>query len=84
MKETTIDSKRIASWVNERGLQDIAAFLVDAVRPFGLIAAQTAYFLEPLIGGQNGLLRELANILSDEDQMETLLGQLNQEREDHD
>jgi hypothetical protein len=84
MKETTIDSKRIARWVNERGLQDIAAFLVDAVRPFGLIAAQGAYFLEPLVGGQNGLLRELANLLSDEDQMETLLGQLNQEREDHD
>jgi hypothetical protein len=84
MKETTIDSKRIARWVNERGLQDIAAFLVDAVRPFGLLAAQTVYFFEPLVGGRNGLLHELANILSDSDQMDTLLDQMNQERKDHD
>ena len=83
MKEHSIDSKRIARWVNERGLQDIVVFLVDVARPFGDLAAQTAYFLEPLLGGQNGLLRDLAVLLEDSDQMETFLDQLNKETEDH-
>ena len=83
MKDESIDSKRIARWVNERGLQDIAAFLLDVARPFGLLAAQTAYFLEPLIGVHKGLIRELAELMGDPDQMETLLDQLNQEKDNH-
>jgi hypothetical protein len=39
--------------------------------------------LEPLIGDQNGLLREIVAILEDPDQKEALMEQLNQGREDH-
>jgi hypothetical protein len=83
MKGHSIDSKRIARWINQRGLQDIVAFLVDVAQPFSVLAAQTAYFLEPLIGDQNGLLREIVAILEDPDQKEALMEQLNQGREDH-
>jgi hypothetical protein len=83
MKEHSIDSKRIARWVNERGLQDIVAFLVDVARPFGVFAAQTAYFIEPLLGRQDGLIRDLAVLLGDTDQMDTFLDQLNKETDNH-
>jgi predicted PurR-regulated permease PerM len=77
MKDQSIDSKRIARWINERGLQDIAAFLLVLVRPFGIFIAQTTYFLEPLLGGRNAVIRDFTIILEDSEQMEELLDQLN-------
>jgi hypothetical protein len=76
MKDNAIDSKRIASWFNEKGLQDIAAFLLDVAKPFGIFAAQTAYFLEPMIGGQSGWVQELAQFFEDPTQMDELMEQL--------
>lgn len=76
MKDHSIDSKRIARWINERGLQDIAAFLLTVARPFGIFVAQTAYFIEPVFGDQNGIFREIAAILEDPDQMQELMDQL--------
>jgi hypothetical protein len=83
MKEHSIDSKSIARWIDERGLQDIAAFLVDVARPFGVFAAQTAYLIEPLVGNHHNWLRDLAALLEDSDQMQELMDQLNREKEDH-
>lgn len=83
MKDNLINSKRIARWFNERGLQDIAAFLVDVVRPFSVFAAQTAYFIEPILGGHNGLIRDLAQFLEDPDQMDELIDQLYEDVEDN-
>jgi hypothetical protein len=83
MKDNLIDSRRIASWFNERGLQDIAAFLVDVMRPFSVFAAQTAYFVEPILGGRNTLFRDLAQFLEDPDQMDELLDQLYKEVENN-
>ena len=83
MKEHSIDSKRIARWIDERGLQDIVAFLVDVARPFGVFAAQTAYLIEPLVGGQHDWLRDLAALLEDPDQMQALMDHLDKETEDH-
>ncbi len=78
MKDHSIESKRIARWINERGLQDIAAFLLDVARPFGIFIAQTTYFLEPLMGHQNEFIRNLAAILEDSDQMEELMDQIDE------
>jgi hypothetical protein len=83
MKEHSIDSKRIARWIDERGLQDIVAFLVDMIRPFGVFAAQTAYLIEPLVGTQNDWLRDLAALLEDPDQLDAMMDQLDKEIEDH-
>ena len=83
MKEHSIDSKRIARWINERGLQDIVAFLGDVTRPFGVFAAQTAYLIEPLIGGYHEWLRDIAALLEDPDQMQALMDQLDKGSEDH-
>jgi hypothetical protein len=83
MKEHSIDSKRIARWIDERGLQDIVAFLVDMIRPFGVFAAQTAYLIEPLIGTQNDWIRDLAALLEDPDQLDAMMDQLDKEKEDH-
>jgi hypothetical protein len=83
MKEHSIDSKRIARWIDERGLQDIVAFLVDVARPFGVFAAQTAYLIEPLFGGQHDWLRDFAALLEDPDQMRALMDHLDKETEDH-
>jgi hypothetical protein len=83
MKDNAIDSKRIASWFNERGLQDIAAFLLDVAKPFGVLAAQTAYLIEPIFGGHRGLMHDLAQFLEDPDQMDELMDQLYREEDKH-
>jgi len=83
MEDRVIDSKRIARWFNERGLQDIAAFLLDVGRPFGVFAAQAAYLIEPIFGSHQGILRDFAAFLEDPDQVESLMEQLGKEGEDH-
>jgi hypothetical protein len=83
MKEHSIDSKRIARWIGETGLQDIVAFLLDVARPFGVFIAQTAYIIEPVIGGHHDLLRDFAALLEDPDHMQELMDQLDTEKEAH-
>jgi hypothetical protein len=83
MKDRTVGSKQIARWINERGLQDIVAFLLDVGRPFGIFAAQAAYLIEPIFGSHQGLLRDLAAFLEDPDQVEGLIKQLGKDVEDH-
>ena len=83
MKDKSINTRQIARWLNDQGLQGIAAFLLEVGKPFGVLAAQAAYIAEPFFGGQRGLFRDLARFLEDPEQIEALMDQLHKEvRED--
>jgi hypothetical protein len=76
MEDQSIEPRQIARWLNNRGLQGIAAFLLELGRPFGFFAAQAAYIAEPFFGGQRGLFRDLARLLEDPEQMDQLMDHL--------
>lgn len=79
MMEAALDSKRIAEWLRNRNLSEIVAFILDATGPLNALGAQAAYLAAPLMGGQKGVLHELACILEDPCQVRMLIGELKQE-----
>lgn len=76
MTNEAVDSKRIADWLRERNLNEIAAFFIEATKPLNSLGAQAAYLVAPLVGGQNGPLHDLACILEDPDQVSNFVGHL--------
>jgi hypothetical protein len=76
MEDQSIEPRQIARWLNNQGLQGIAAFLLELGRPFGFFAAQAAYIAEPFFGGQRGLFLDLARLLEDPEQMDQLMDHL--------
>ena len=75
MKDQPNKTRQIASWLNDQGLQGVAAFLLEVGRPFSILGAQAAYIVEPLFGSQRGLFQDLARILEDPEQIDALMDQ---------
>jgi hypothetical protein len=84
MEDQSIDSRQIARWLNDQGLQGIAAFLLELGRPFGVLAAQAAYLAEPFFGKQKGMFRDLGRILEDPVQLDAIMFHLESEGEELD
>ena len=82
MEDQSINTNQIARWLNDQGLQGIAAFLLEVGRPFSVLGAQVAYIAEPLFGGQRKLFQDLAQFLEDPEQIDALIDQLNHEVSD--
>ncbi len=72
-------SDEIFDWLVYRGLEEPAAILLDIARPLMPLGAQAVYLVEPLIGSRGGLMRELARLLEDEEEVQALAERLRQE-----
>jgi hypothetical protein len=55
-----------ADFLRQRGLQDVAIWLLEAGGPLALIGAQVLYIGQPFM--RNGHLNALANLLEDYDE----------------
>jgi hypothetical protein len=84
MKEQPINTRKIARWLNNQGLQGIAAFLLEVGKPFSVLGAQAAYIAEPLFGGRRKLFQDFARFLEDSEQIDTFMDQLNEEVSERD
>jgi len=84
MKDQPIKTRQIARWLNNQGLQGVAAFLLEVGRPFSVLGAQAAYIVEPLFGSRKGLFQDLARLLEDPEQIDALMDQLNNRERDSD
>ena len=76
MKDQPIDTRQIARWLNNQGLQGVVAFLLEVGRPFSILGAQAAYIVEPLFGSRRGLFQDLGRFLEDPEQIDVLMDQL--------
>lgn len=76
---TLSEPDRIANWLRMKGLQDIAAFILDAAGPFRYLGAQAMYVLEPFVGAGENFAHDLAVVLEDGDKVEALLVKLREE-----
>lgn len=68
--------QRLVASMRRQGLSDFAALLVEAGQPLAPLGAQLSYLVEPLLGGPNGPLREVGQLLEDPKQLEQLVQQL--------
>jgi hypothetical protein len=75
--ETSTD--RIAHWLHRAGLNEPAAFLLDAAGPLLPFGAQVAFLLNPLFGGAKNSLNDLAQMLEDPSQVSLLVDNLRSE-----
>ena len=82
MEDQSINTKQIARWINNQGLQGIVAFLLEVGRPFSVLGAQVAYIAQPLFGRQGKLFQDLARFLEDPEQIDALMDQLTNEMSD--
>jgi hypothetical protein len=72
---------KIADLVVQLGLQDVVEFALQFGGPFHYLAAQAVYLMEPLAGGSRSIARDLGRILEDNDEIEALLDQIRNKRE---
>lgn len=70
----------LASGLVQRGLGVPAVFLLEAMKPFSLVAEQTLLVTTPLAGlcGQHRLFGQLAHLFGDRQRMEDLALQVEQ------
>ncbi len=73
------DSEEILAWLERMGLEEPAAALLEAGRPLAVLAAQATYLLEPFVGNGGGLMRKLAALLEDDEQLTALTDKLRKE-----
>jgi hypothetical protein len=73
---TLSEADRIADFLRRKGLQDIAAFVLDMAGPFRYLGAQAMYVLEPFIDGGANIAHDLAIVLEDRKKVEALLVKL--------
>lgn len=76
MMRTLSEADRIADYLRRKGLQDIAAFVLDMSGPFSYLGAQAMYMLEPFIDGGANFAHDLAVVLEDRKNVEALLVKL--------
>jgi hypothetical protein len=72
---------RVARWLHRAGLNEPAAFLLEAVGPLLLFGAQVAYLFEPLFGSVQNPLHDLASTLEDPAEISLLVENLRSEGE---
>ena len=72
-------TERIAKLLRRAGMDTFAVFLLEAGGPLVPLAAQAAYILEPLFGKQRNVVGDLARILDDPVEVETLVEHLSRE-----
>jgi len=77
--ETSTD--RVARWLHRAGLNEPAAFLLEAAGPLLPFGAQVAFLLEPLFGTTENPLNDLAQMLEDPTQVSVLVENLRAEGE---
>lgn len=75
------NSKRVARWLRQVGLEELAAVLLEAVGPFAFLGAQVAYLIEPLFGASNNPISDMAQLLEDPDAVSGLVERLRQEED---
>ena len=69
----------LARKLRATGMGGILAVLLEAAGPLTVIGAQAAYFVEPLIGGDD--LRTLGRVLEDPQQVRALIDDLRSQPE---
>ena len=82
--KTMSELDRIADWVRGKGMQDIAALVLDVAGPFRYLGAQAMYVLEPFVGGGVNFAHDLAVVLEDREKVEALLVRLREEEKQND
>ncbi len=75
--ETSTD--RIVNWLHKAGLNEAAAFLLDAAGPLLPFGAQVAFLLNPLFGRSKNSFNDLAELLEDPSQVSLLVENLRSE-----
>jgi hypothetical protein len=71
--------QRIAGRLQGAGLEDFAAFILEASGPFSFLGAQIVYIIEPLMGLTTNDFHKLGRILEDPDQVLELAKRLRRE-----
>lgn len=79
MNKDESSTDRIAHWLHRVGLNEPAAFLLDAAGPLLLFGAQVAFLLNPLFGQAKDSLNDLAQVLEDPSQVSLLVENLRSE-----
>ena len=75
-------SERVTSWLRRVGLNEYAAFLLEAIGPFAFLGAQAAFLVEPLFGPSDNPVSDLARLLEDPTQVSALVERLRMEEEE--
>jgi hypothetical protein len=73
MEGEGMTSERFAHQLNRVGMGKLAAFLLDAAGPLTLFGAQALFMMEPLFGGFNNPIGDLARVLEDPEQVSELV-----------
>ncbi|MGD8814089.1 MAG: hypothetical protein PVI78_06390 [Anaerolineales bacterium] len=63
-------------WLQEMGLSDFIAAVLEAAGPLAILGAQAIFMIEPLVSTPGGRLGELAQKLEDPVQVEGLVKRL--------
>lgn len=71
--------RRLAARLEQRGLGPMAGFVLDALGPLTVVAAQLAIIAEPLFRGWGPDLGEWGRLLQDPDRVSTLARYLRRE-----
>ncbi|HEY46739.1 MAG: hypothetical protein AMJ88_05060 [Anaerolineae bacterium SM23_ 63] len=79
MSRDESSTDRITRWLHRAGLNEPAAFLLEAVGPLLLFGAQVAFLFEPLFGTTENSLNDLAQMLEDPAQVTLLVENLRAE-----
>ncbi|UCF60007.1 MAG: hypothetical protein JSV37_09575 [Anaerolineaceae bacterium] len=79
MNKDESSTDRIAHWLHRAGLNEPAAFLLDAAGPLLPFGAQVAFLLNPLFGRAKDSLNDLAQVLEDPSQVSLLVENLRSE-----
>lgn len=74
-------SERVARWLQRVGLNQPAAFILEAIGPLAFLGAQAAFLVEPLIGASDNPVGDLARLLEDPTQVSELVERLRTEEE---
>ena len=81
MNNEGVVSERVARWLQRVGLNQPAAFLLEAIGPLAFLGAQAAFLVEPMFGVSNNPIGDLARLLEDPTQVSELVERLRTEDE---
>jgi hypothetical protein len=74
-----VATERLAKLLRRAGMDSFAVFLLEAGGPLVPLAAQAVFILEPFFGKQRSVVGDLARILDDPVEVETLVECLSRE-----
>ena len=66
----------LIDWLQNAGLAELAAVMLEAAGPLTVLGAQAIFMLEPLVRSSGSALGALAHSLEDSEQVENLVQRL--------